>query len=137
MKISLDNNSATYSIRAYEHGKITINEQSISKSVIVMPDKLILDWQPQSLEQLSIENMQILADIGAEIILLGTGAKLQFPEPAMVAAAMGHKRFSLDDDASNLIAPIGVEIMDTAAACRTFNVLSSEGRNVAAALLMM
>ena len=102
-----------------------------------MPDRSILDWQPQTLEQLSIENMQILAELGAEIILLGTGAKLQFPEPAMVAAAMGHRSFSLDDDTGGLIGSIGVEVMDTAAACRTYNVLSSEGRNVAAALLMI
>jgi len=54
--------------------------------------------------------------------LIGTGARFQFPEPALLAPLQK--------------AGIGVEVMDTQAACRTYNILLGEGRSVAAALIL-
>lgn len=110
------------SITAYARGQITVNEQVIVSSVIVTPERIILDWLPDSFAGLEEHHMTRLADLEPEIIVLGTGATARFSPPAYTA------RF--------LTQGIGVETMDTAAACRTFNILMSEERRVVAALLM-
>jgi uncharacterized protein len=109
------------SITAYSRGRITVNQQVIVSSVIVTPDRVILDWLPDSFAGLEEHHMARLADLEPEIIILGTGATTRFTPPAYTAGF--------------LIQGIGVETMDTAAACRTFNILMSEERRVVAALL--
>jgi uncharacterized protein len=105
----------------YGPGYVAINGARHERSLIVLPDR-ILDWEPASFEELSEAAFAGLARLPLEILLLGTGARLRFPPPALTRAIH--------------TAGIGFEVMDTGAACRTYNVLLSEDRRVAAALLI-
>jgi len=134
MKLSLDYNTSRYSIRSYNVGEVVINEERLTRSLIVMPERLIRDWEPQNIDQLALEHTRVVTELDPEIILLGTGKSLQFPHAELIGAlAKAHDV----DFLSGQNKQIGVEIMDTAAACRTFNILAAEGRSVAAALLMI
>ena len=99
-----------------------VNQQRFEKSVIVLPNQLIDDWAPRNLEQMSEADFAFLAEVDAEIILLGTGSVLRFPHPRLTAPIAARR--------------IGFEVMDTYAAARTYNILMGEGRRVAAALLL-
>jgi uncharacterized protein len=109
-------------IRACAAGQVTINDEVIVNSVIVTPDRIIRDWLPQTFGDLELRHIARLEELQPEIIVLGTGLHLRFPEPEFTAGFLSQG--------------IGVEIMDTNAACRTYNILLSEGRRVVAALLM-
>ena len=114
--------AAGNTIRAYAAGQVTVNEEVIQTSVIVTPDRIIRDWLPDSFEELEAAHIARLNELQPEIIVIGTGRTLRFPPP--------------DFTVGFLIRGIGVEIMEIAAACRTYNILLSEGRRVIAALLM-
>ena len=106
----------------YGSGYVVVNNKRYENSMITMPDKIIEDWQAPTVEKLSKEHFELLIPFEPEIILLGTGATLRFPSPLVTKDLLESK--------------IGVEVMDTNAACRTYNILMAEGRNVAAALLI-
>lgn len=120
--LDLDNNQANYQIRSFKPGQIQINDTILTASVIVSPDKLIKNWSPQTIEALTTDTLACIPEFKPDILLIGTGSHLVFIKPAIYGALI------------NL--GIGVEIMDTSAACRTFNALSAENRNVVAALLI-
>lgn len=122
MQLYLETGSGTYSIDACAHGEVTIRDTIYTRSLIVMPETLITDWPPNAIQGLSADHLDHVLALEPEIILLGTGQRLCFPEVAITARIMEKK--------------IGLEVMDTAAACRTYNVLMTEGRKVAAALLI-
>lgn len=122
MSLTLDNNSATYQIRAFKIGSIQVNETVYTNSLIVAPDKLITDWRPQQVSELKQEDFTAVLTLKPAIFIIGTGATLTFPPIELYGELINHG--------------IGVEVMDTSAACRTYNVLSAEGRNVMAALLL-
>lgn len=120
--LNLDNNQSAYQIRSYRPGRIQINEITLTHSLIVNPHQLIEPWNVSSITQLSSDSFLPILALNPEIVLLGTGATLVFP-PA--------------ETYLNLIQQgIGIEIMDTSAASRTFNALSAENRNVVAALIV-
>ena len=123
MQIHLETGGAANLIRLYETGRIVIREESYRHSLIVLPNRLVTDWPPQRYADLAAEHLQVLAKLNCEVLLLGTGRQLRFPPPNVLAplAAAG----------------IGLEVMDTGAACRTYNILMAEGRQVGAALLMI
>ena len=106
----------------YGSGYVVVNNKRYENSMITMPDKIIEDWQAPTVEKLTEEHFELLIPYEPEIILLGTGATLRFPSPLVTKNLLESK--------------IGVEVMDTNAACRTYNILMAEGRNVAAALLI-
>ena len=120
MRFSQDS-FAPNSIRAYRDGEILVNDQTISHSVVITPD-VIEDWEPCSIEELTLQHFTRLGELQPEIVILGTGRQLRFPPPQL----------SVDLQAQG----IGVEIMATDAACRTFNVLLAEDRRVLAALII-
>ncbi len=122
MSLNLDENSASYQIRAYQPGLIQVNDQTFARSIIIMPDKLINTWAPQSIDELSHEDLADVIALRPSILLIGTGHNLQFPDLKIYGDLINYG--------------IGVEIMNTHAACRTYNVLTSEGRSVAAALII-
>lgn len=122
MSLSLDDNHAKYQIRGYQPGIIQINEQTFTRSLIVGPDKLIIDWQPQHISELTYEHLAIILTWHPTILLIGTGRTLEFP--------------ALDVYGNLLNQNIGVEIMHTGAACHTYNALTAENRNVIAALII-
>ena len=93
------------------------------RSLILTPQQLVDDWAPQQISELVPDHWQLVLDFQPEVILLGTGRRLTFPPVATLQPC--HQ------------AGIGIEVMDTSAACRTFNILASEGRHVVAALMMI
>ena len=110
------------SISAYASGRITVNGEAITRSVIITPERIIHDWLPAVFNEMEGFHLERFGELDPEIILIGTGDTLRFPPPGWTAAYLSRG--------------IGVEIMDTAAACRTYNVLLSEDRRVVAALLI-
>ena len=123
MKIQLETGVGRYLVRAYAPGKITIGETIYTSSLILTPQDVIADWSPRVFDELAATHFDALADLKPEMVILGTGARLRFPAPACLAPLAR--------------AGIGVEVMDTAAACRTYNILASDGRRVVGALLMI
>ncbi|MCI0591039.1 MAG: Mth938-like domain-containing protein [Gammaproteobacteria bacterium] len=124
MKLELDTaEEGYYRIRSYTAGAITINEETLTRSVVVTPRQLVREWPPQSFASLAPEHFDLIVTLEPEIILIGTGARLRFPQPDIIAPVTRRN--------------IGIEFMDTGAACRSYNVLMVEGRRVAAALLMI
>jgi len=145
MQVNLDHDLSSYMIRSYNLGAITISipgvlsgrnassDQSstetprpvelkeVQGSLIISPRHLIRDWPPMNIDSLLMGHLDALMELQPELILLGTGPRLQFPEAKILASL--HNR------------QIGVEVMDTAAACRTYNILMTEGRFVVAGLI--
>ncbi len=110
-------------IRAYAPGRININDRLLKASLVLSPLKLMEDWPPQCLEDITLEHLEPALAQEPEILVIGTGPTLRFPEARIMAEIQQRG--------------IGLEVLDTAAACRTYNVLVSENRNVVAALLMI
>ena len=106
----------------YGAGYVLINQKRYENNLVIMPDHIIEDWQAQNFEQLTAEHFEPLLPFQPEIVLLGTGNALYFPNILITKELISLK--------------IGVEVMDTSAACRTYNILMEEGRNVAAALFI-
>lgn len=123
MKLILENgDAAAYRIKGYAPGRITINEQVIETSAIVTPDKLLPDWPPRHFEELERAHMDAIIALTPEIALLGTGQRQYFPARNVILSLLEQG--------------IGIEVMDTPSACRTYNILMAEGRQVAAALII-
>jgi uncharacterized protein len=122
MTLILDENRSRFQIKAYAPGLIQINELTLTNSVIVSATQLITDWPPQTLTELTKQHFDTIIALKPAILLLGTGTTLVFPPLELY----GHL----------LNEGIGVEIMDTKSACSTYNVLTSEDRNVIAALII-
>jgi len=106
----------------YGAGYVAVNNQRYERSIVVTPEALHEGWNVTNVESMDPAALGFLLTLKPEILLLGTGATHRFPSPA-----------SLREFAQ---AQIGVETMDTAAACRTFNILMAEGRNVVAAIIV-
>lgn len=122
MKFSLADHSDGNIIHSYQDSQIVIRGQAYDSSLIVMSDRIIEKWRPQRFEDLVAEDFKQLTSLKPDMVLLGTGGRQAFPSPELYF---------------NMISSgIGIEFMTTAAACRTYNVLLSEGRNIAAALLI-
>jgi uncharacterized protein len=123
MKLQPDKSNAP-TINAYDRTWIEVNgvrhEQSLSVSSL--PDVPPAAWGTGHFEALNASDFSPWAQSGAELVLFGSGQKLRFAKPQWVKDLIG--------------SGIGVETMDTAAACRTYNILASEGRKVVALLLM-
>ena len=109
-------------IRAYEPGRVTVNEIPLTRSFIVTSDQLVTDWPPRRFEELTAEHLKAALALDPEILIIGTGDKQHFLSGELMGALNR--------------GTMGVEMMDTAAACRTYNVLLSEGRKVVAAILI-
>lgn len=121
MKLHLTTAENNYLITAYGAGYVEINKQKYAQNIIVMANQLILDWQVADLASLSAAHFEKLIALNPEVVLLGTGEKHHFLHPSIYQTLTAQG--------------IPLECMTTAAACRTYNILMSEGRNVAAALL--
>ncbi len=121
MKLQPDQ-SDVQSISGYGPGWIAVDGERIENSVVVSSTGLRFDWQCKSFEDLCAAHFARLAQIDAELVIFGSGERLRFPEPAWLSPLIAKR--------------IGVETMDTRAACRTYNILSGEGRKVIVALLV-
>jgi uncharacterized protein len=120
MQFTLDNGDAAFQIKAYEKGLITVNEQTYDYPILVMPTHLIAPWGPHSFAELVPTHFDMILPYKPKLVILGTGKQHRFL-PAILYAALINNN-------------VGVEIMDTKAACRTYTVLMAEGRDVVAGL---
>jgi uncharacterized protein len=109
-------------IKSYSAGELRINDAIFTNHVIVSADDIIENWSPAIISELSIADFSVAIRSRPELIIFGTGIEQIFP-PATVMTEI-------------LRQGIGFEVMDTAAACRTFNVLAGERRRIAAALML-
>jgi uncharacterized protein len=109
-------------ITGYGRGYVVINAHRYERSLIVTPSQIIEDRLAGTFEQLSTDDFEFIRSLKPEIVLLGTGGALRFPSAAITQCLAA--------------ARVGLEVMDTNAACRTYNILSAEGREVAAAILI-
>ncbi len=100
-----------------------MNQRRIETNLIVLPERLIEPWPTVSFETLAEADFTFLAGLPIELVVLGTGERLRFPHPRL-AEPLRRAR-------------IGFEVMDTPAACRTYNILVGEGRRVATALFIV
>ena len=123
-------------IQSYDRGEINIalsgnqdteaanrRTQSMKSSFILTPNQIIEQWQYSAADEWSLESFKPLVSQQPELVILGTGKSLTFPD---------HQALQCFHQAG-----IGVEVMNTASACRTFNVLVSENRFVVAGLLLI
>ncbi|MGI9331303.1 MAG: Mth938-like domain-containing protein [Gammaproteobacteria bacterium] len=109
-------------IRSFRPGLLRVGDRDITSPVILSAPDLISPWAPPDLSELRIDHLASVLDQQPELILLGTGSCHRFPAPELAMHIMRQG--------------VGLEVMDTAAACRTFNVLNAEGRRVSAALFL-
>ena len=109
-------------ITAYDASRIAVNGRALNRSFLLTPRHLVDDWPPLSFDALTEADMAAIAALECPIVLLGTGLRQRFPSPALLRPLIERR--------------IGVEVMDSHAACRTYNILMAEGRDVAAALLI-
>jgi uncharacterized protein len=134
MKFTREDAEGRYTIHAYQEGEVTLNALSgdegrdedgrlaLQHSFIVTPSRLIREWPATELEGFNAAALLPLQELRPELLLLGTGRMLRFPEAEQLAALIG--------------LGLGYEVMDSAAACRTYNILAGEGRQVAAAIIL-
>lgn len=122
MEFTRENAGDANAIIGYTDTEVRLRGRAIAGAVIVTRDAVIESWRPPAIDALAIGDFDALLALAPEIVLLGTGARQCLPPPALYAefAARG----------------IGLEVMDNRAACRTYNVLLGEFRNVAVALIL-
>ncbi len=122
LKLHQDTSGALNTVTGYGPDYVDVNLQRHEGSVIVLPGAPVREWPVSSFDALAPEHFAMLLDPAPELVIFGSGARLRFPHPRLVAALTAKR--------------IGVETMDFQAACRTYNILMAEGRKVAAALLI-
>ncbi len=122
VKLRLDAPAHLNHFTGYGAGFVTVNQVRYEKHLIVLPDRIIPDWDVSGFAGLTVQHFEFLAGLNPEIVLLGSGPLLRFPHPALTRPLAA--------------ARVGLEVMDTAAACRTYNILTAEDRSVIAALLL-
>lgn len=122
MQLTQDNFDVRYVLRSADGALARVNELELRASFFVTPDELVTDWVSRTATDLDASDMEPLLARSPAVVLLGSGARLQFPSAAVMAAC--------------LTRGIGIEVMDNAAAARTFNLLANEGRRVLAAFLL-
>lgn len=122
MKLHLDQSNALNTVTAYGAGYVEINRQRHGHAVVFSPEGEVRPWGIASIDELTAGHFAALAELRPELVLVGTGARQRLLHPRLTAALSARR--------------IGVDLMDTGAACRTYNILMSEGRGVLAALLL-
>jgi len=122
LKLQPDRIEGVNAITAFEPGVVRINARPHTASLLLPWRGEVLAWPCGSFEQLRAEHFEQVLALSPELVVFGSGRQLRFTAPAHLRALIDRR--------------IGVETLDTAAACRTYNVLAAEGRAVVAALLL-
>jgi uncharacterized protein len=122
VKLHSDPQSSLNTITGYGIGYIEVNSKVYPHALIVQPEGEISPWPVSAFADLSSDNLASLCVFKPELIIIGTGKKQQFLKPELI------KPF--------IQAKIGFEMMDSQAACRTYNILMNEGRQVLAAIIL-
>ena len=122
MKLQSDPHSGANAITGYGNGYVEINQIPYAHAVILKSDGAISEWPVKSFEALEADHFAQMVDFKPELVLIGTGGRQRFPKPELLKPLIAAK--------------IGFEIMDSQAACRTYNILVGEGRQVLLALIV-
>jgi uncharacterized protein len=122
MKFQPDTLDGVNVLSRHEAGRVWVNGVAWQRSLAVPARGTVAEWGAARFEDLRAEHFDALAAGGPEVVIFGSGSRLRFPPPALLRGLIARR--------------IGVETMDLAAACRTYNVLAAEGRAVVAALLL-
>lgn len=122
LKFHADPRSAYHAVTACGADHVAVDGRRLHRSLLLLPDHLDETWGPDSFVALSAEHLLSLLAVSCDVLLLGTGHRQRFPAMPLLRPFYEAGR--------------GIEIMDTPAACRTYNILVAEGRKVAAALIV-
>ena len=122
MKLQTDATNSLNTVTAYGDGYIDINARRQENAVIVTPEAPVAPFAVERFDDIAAEHFEPVLALSPELVIFGTGAKQRFIHPRLISALIARR--------------IGVECMDTQAACRTYNILMAEGRNVAAVFLL-
>jgi uncharacterized protein len=122
LKLHADPSSVLNTVTGYGPGWIEVNRQRHETAILVMPEGELSVWPHAQVDAIDSASLDAVAARKPEIVLLGTGPVQRFPHPRLAASLARYR--------------IGLDVMDTRAACRTYNILMSEGRKVAAVLLL-
>ena len=122
MKLHSDTHSGLNSISGYGTDYVEINQKPYHHAVLVSPSGAILAWPVANFAALNASDFSLVCAQKPELFILGTGTRQYFPKPELLKPLID--------------ARIGFEIMDSQAACRTYNILMGEGRQVLAAILL-
>lgn len=123
MKLHSERPAGANTFTAYGDGWFDVNGERHSGSVLVVPEAEVVAWEVADFDSLSEADFERLLALEPELVLFGTGTRQRFPHPRLTAPLARRQ--------------IGIEVMDTGAACRTYNILAGEGRRALAALLPM
>ncbi len=122
MKFHLQTPTGQNLFTGHGEGYVAVNGERYTRSLLVTPDSIDAEWPATDLQSLGTAHFERFIALKPDIVLLGTGASLRFPAPGLAKPLHA--------------AGIGLEVMDNAAVCRTYNILLGEGRNVIAAVLL-
>jgi uncharacterized protein len=122
MDLSLDRPDGFLFVRRVTPASITVVDRELTRSFVLTPDRLIEAWPVTSAPALDESHVAGILELAPELVLLGTGARQQFP-PASFLAGFLRKG-------------VGIEVMDNAAAARTYDLLAAEGRRVVVAFIL-
>jgi uncharacterized protein len=122
VKLHSETLSGVNAVQRHQAGQIVIHGVSFERSVLVPWQGEIQSWEPTTFEALLAQHFEQVAALRPELVIFGSGQRLRFPQPALLRPLIEQG--------------VGVESMDSAAACRTYNVLVGEGRRAVLALLL-
>lgn len=122
MKLHQSDTQKYQTVTGYDADGVEINAQRYNHSLVVMPEIAPRDWHAPNFEALTVEHFDQIGADSPDVVILGTGARQRFIHPRLTAALTMRR--------------IGVECMDSQAACRTYNILMGEGRKAALALII-
>ena len=121
MQLNLERPDYTFYLRGADGSHALVNERVIDKSFVIAPESLVEDWAVTDAKAMSPSDLEALFALKPEVIVLGTGPTQRFPSAAVMHACLSRS--------------IGFEVMDNAAAARTYSVLAGEGRRVVAGFI--
>ncbi len=122
MDLSLDRPEGYLFVRRVEADRIVLIDRELGKSFLLAPDQAIEGWPVDSAGLLDAQHVDELMALRPELVILGTGSRQVFPDAAFMAGFLRHG--------------VGIEVMDNAAAARTYNLLAGEGRRVVAGFIL-
>ncbi len=122
MDLSLDRPEGYLFVRRVGARDITLIDRALDSSFLLAPDRAIEDWPVDAADALDASHVEAILALQPELVILGTGERQVFPEAAFMAGFLRKG--------------IGIEVMDNAAAARTYNLLAGEGRRVVAGFIL-
>ena len=123
MKLHATTVPSAKTFTGYGDGYVEVNAVRYDHSIVVVPDREVIDWPVARFDDLSADSFAMAAELAPELVVFGSGSTLRFPHSRLLAPLSSRG--------------IGVETMDVQAACRTYNILMAEGRKVVALLLLV